>query len=140
MLGNADPGCSIHGLNFNLHDRAHLIRAGQEGIAFAFHYGMEIMKNTGIDPSVIRAGNANMFLSPVFRDTLAGITGATIELYNTDGAAGCSPRSGDRLQDIHIQPQKHSEILKKSELWNPISARKMNTMQAYKNWLNYFES
>ena len=94
MLGNADPGCSIHGLNFNIHDRGHLIRAAQEGIAFAFHYGMEIMKETGIDPSVIRAGKANLFLSPVFRDTLAGITGARIELYDTDGSQGAARGAG----------------------------------------------
>ena len=55
---------------------------------------MEIMKQTGIIPSVIRAGKANMFLSPIFRETLAGVTGATIELYNTDGSQGAALGAG----------------------------------------------
>ena len=62
---------SIAGLNFNTHTNAHLFRAAQEGIAFSFRYGLDIMKETGIDPQVIRAGEANMFLSKVFRETLS---------------------------------------------------------------------
>src|SRR4030042_5743477 len=81
MLGNKDTGCSIHGLNFNVHNKAHVLRAAQEGIVFSFRYGIEIMESVGIKPSVIRAGNANMFLSPVFQDELAATPGAPIELY-----------------------------------------------------------
>jgi xylulokinase len=81
-------------MNFNIHSNAHLIRAAQEGIVFAFHYGMEIMKTTGIKPSVIRAGNTNMFLSPIFRETLAGLTGAVIELFDTDGSQGAAKGAG----------------------------------------------
>jgi xylulokinase len=73
---------------------AHILHVAQEGIVFSFHYGMEIMKQTGIKPSVIRAGHANMFLSPVFRETLAGVSGATIELYNTDGSQGAAKGAG----------------------------------------------
>ncbi|MFZ5941703.1 MAG: xylulokinase [Bacteroidota bacterium] len=94
MLGNASTGASIHNLNFNIHGEGHLIRAAQEGIVFAFHYGMQIMKEIGIHPAVIRAGNANMFLSPVFRETLATLTGATIELYDTDGSVGAAKGAG----------------------------------------------
>ncbi len=90
MLGNIDTGCQIANLNFNIHNSAHIMRAAQEGIVFAFKYGMDIMKQTGIRPEVIRAGNANMFLSPIFRDSLAALTGVTIELYNTDGAQGAA--------------------------------------------------
>lgn len=90
MLGNKEPGCIIAGMNFNIHSKAHLLRAAQEGIAFAFKYGMNIMKETGIDLKLIRAGNANLFLSPVFRETLATITGVQIELYDTDGALGAA--------------------------------------------------
>ena len=94
MIGNKDIGCIIDGLDFNRHDKATLIRAVHEGIVFSFHYGMEIMKETGIVPSAIRAGHSNMFLSPVFRESLAAVTGATIELYNTDGSQGAARAAG----------------------------------------------
>ena len=90
MLNNSDTGCSISGLNFNIHSREHLLRAAQEGIAFSFLYGMKIMQEVGIHSTVIRAGKANMFLSPVFRQTLADISGAEIQLYDTDGALGAA--------------------------------------------------
>ena len=94
MLENCDPGSSIHGLNFNIHTQAHLLRAEQEGIAFAFAYGMEVMRDMGMEISKIRAGQANLFLSPLFRQALAGTTGATIELCDTDGAAGAARGAG----------------------------------------------
>jgi xylulokinase len=94
MLMNRDIGCRIGGLNFNRHSNAHLYRAAQEGIAFSFRYGLDIMKETGIDPGLIRAGSANMFLSPVFREALSCITGAEISLYNTDGSIGAARGAG----------------------------------------------
>ncbi|MCK9159762.1 MAG: FGGY family carbohydrate kinase [Bacteroidaceae bacterium] len=94
ILNNKEIGCSIHGLNFNIHNKYHLIRAAQEGIVFSFKYGIDIMEQMGISVKKIHAGNANMFLSPVFRDTLAGVTGATIELYDTDGSVGAAKGAG----------------------------------------------
>jgi xylulokinase len=94
MLGNKDSGAQITGLNFNRHDKAHLFRAAQEGIAYSFRFGLDIMKETGIDPKVIRAGEANMFLSKVFRETLSNITGTAIHLYNTDGSIGAARGAG----------------------------------------------
>ena len=94
MLGNQDPGASIKNINFNIHNESHLARAAQEGVAFSMHFGMDIMREIGIHPSVIRAGMANMFLSPVFRDTLAEVSGATIELYDTDGSVGAANGAG----------------------------------------------
>ncbi len=88
VLENKNIGAQISGIGFNSHNQANLFRAAQEGIVFSFNYGMEIMKQMEIEAKVIRAGKANMFLSPIFRETLAGISGATIELYNTDGAIG----------------------------------------------------
>ena len=90
VLENNNPGCSVHGLDFNRHNRAHLLRAAQEGIAFALYYGMEIMG----DFTIIHAGKANMFLSPLFRETLSAVSGATIELYDTDGAVGAARGAG----------------------------------------------
>ena len=94
VLCNREPGCSVHGVNFIRHGKAHLIRAAQEGVAFSFKYGVDIMNGMGIETKTIRAGHANLFLSPVFRQTLANITGCVIELYNTDGAAGAARGAG----------------------------------------------
>jgi xylulokinase len=94
ILMNRDTGCRISGLNFNIHSNSHLLRAAQEGIAFSFRYGLDIMKETGIDPGLIRAGSANMFLSHVFREALSCITGVEIHLYNTDGSIGAACGAG----------------------------------------------
>ena len=85
---------SLHGVNFNLHGKEHIIRAAQEGIVFSFKYGIDIMEQMGIPVQKIHAGHANMFLSPIFRNTLAGVTGATIELYDTDGSVGAAKGAG----------------------------------------------
>jgi xylulokinase len=94
MLGNQNPGSRFSHLDFNRHSRGHMARAAQEGIVFSFRYGMDIMEQTGIKPAVIRAGHANMFLSPLFREALACISGARIELYNTDGSQGAALGAG----------------------------------------------
>ena len=94
VLGNRETGCRIFGLNFNLHNRNHLIRAAQEGIVFSFKYGIDIMAGMGMDIKRIHAGKANMFLSPMFREALAGTTGATIELFATDGSVGAAKGAG----------------------------------------------
>ena len=94
VLQNENPGASVHGINFNIHTKAHLLRAAQEGIAFSFAYGMEIMQQMGMDIKTIKAGHANLFLSPLFRRTLAAVTGATIELYETDGSVGAAYGAG----------------------------------------------
>lgn len=90
MLENHSPGGTMLGLDLVRHSRGHVVRAAQEGIAFAFRSGMGIMHSLGMSTGVIRAGHANLFLSPIFRQTLANITNATIELYDTDGAAGAA--------------------------------------------------
>lgn len=94
VLRNREIGCSFHGINFNIHDRRHIFRAAQEGIVFSFYYGMEIMQQMGLEITRIHAGNANMFLSPVFRNTLASVSGAVIELMDTDGAVGAAKGAG----------------------------------------------
>ncbi|MGE4287836.1 MAG: xylulokinase [Salinivirgaceae bacterium] len=94
VLENKDLGARLEGLNFNIHSKAHVLRAAQEGIVFSLVYGMEIMEETGIETRVIKAAKANMFLSPLFRDTLAGTTGATIEMYETDGSLGAARGAG----------------------------------------------
>ena len=94
MLENREVGSSIHGVNFNVHNKSHLLRAAQEGIVFSFKYGIEVMEQMGMNVNKIHAGHANMFLSPIFRDTLAGVSGAVIELYDTDGSVGAAKGAG----------------------------------------------
>lgn len=94
MLENKEVGSSIHGVNFNVHSKAHLLRAAQEGIVFSFKYGIDIMEQMGMSVKKIHAGHANMFLSPIFRETLAGVTGAVIDLYDTDGSVGAAKGAG----------------------------------------------
>jgi len=94
ILQNNDIGCSMHGINFNIHTKAHIIRAEQEGIVFSFRHGMDIMRDMGMEINNIHAGYANSFLNPVFTTTLASITGATIDLYETDGSVGAAKGAG----------------------------------------------
>ncbi len=94
LLSNSLPGCCIEGINFNLHDRRHIIRASQEGVAFSFCLGLEIMREMGLKASMIHAGNANMYLSPIFRQTIADVSGVTILRYDTDGADGAAKGAG----------------------------------------------
>ncbi|MEO0732239.1 MAG: FGGY family carbohydrate kinase [Bacteroidota bacterium] len=94
MLGNQNVGAHLLGLDLNRHHRAHVVRAGLEGIAFAFVYGMRVMEKLGVDLSTIRVGNDNLFQSKVFASTVANLTGATIEVHNTTGAVGAALAAG----------------------------------------------
>ncbi|MDT8401391.1 MAG: FGGY family carbohydrate kinase [Bacteroidales bacterium] len=94
LLENTDMGASILNLDLNTHNAEHIYRAVQEGIACAFRYAADIMKEAGTDISVIRAGKANMFLSPLFSQLVADLTGASVLLYNTDGSAGAARGAG----------------------------------------------
>lgn len=94
ILSNRNIGAHISGLNFNIHNRKHLFRAAQEGIAFAFRYGIDILHDTGIIPRVIRAGYTNMFLSPLFSEAVTNLSGARIELLSTDGSLGAARAAG----------------------------------------------
>ncbi|MDR0619114.1 MAG: carbohydrate kinase [Bacteroidales bacterium] len=133
MLQNKEINCSVNDINFNIHSQADLLRAAQEGIAFSFQYGMEIMKDMGMDISVIRAGNANMFLSSLFRQTLANISGATIELYDTDGAVGAARGAGIGSK-IYKSPAEAFATLNKIAVISPQSEHKQEYEQAYFLW------
>jgi xylulokinase len=133
MLENEEIGGSIHNLNFNKHSRAHIIRAAQEGIVFSFCYGMEIMQQMGMNISTIHAGHANMFLSPIFRETLANVSGATIELYDTDGSVGAAKGAGIGC-GIYRNHDEAFATLKKLEVIKPDTDRRDEYVQAYNNW------
>jgi xylulokinase len=135
VLQNRNIGAQISGLAFNSHTDAHLFRAAQEGIVFSFRYGMEIMEQIGIHAQVIRAGKANMFLSPVFRDTLSGVTGATIELYDTDGSVGAARGAGIGSGYYKSATEAFSS-LQKLDTVRPDCSKKDQYEDAYQNWKN----
>ena len=136
MLENRDTGCSIHGVNFNFnrHDKRHLIRAAQEGIVFSFQYGIEIMEAMGMKVDKIHAGLANMFQSKIFRDTLAGVSGATIELYDTDGSVGAAKGAGIGA-GYYKDNSEAFETLERLEVIHPDNEAAYK--EAYERWKQY---
>ena len=94
LLDNRNIGAFVHGWNFNIHKQAHFFRAAQEGIVFALNYGLDVMRQMGIELNNARAGNANMFLSPLFAESFATVTNTMVELYNTDGSQGAARGAG----------------------------------------------
>ena len=139
MLGNEERGAEISGLNFNTHSEAHLYRAAQEGIAFAFRYGLEIMKETGIDPKVIRAGEANMFLSTIFREVLSSVTGTEIHLYNTDGSIGAARGAGIGC-DYYSTEKEAFNGLETISITSPDKSKSARYEEIYSEWKKILEA
>lgn len=138
VLENRETGCSIHGINFNNHSIANVARAVQEGIVFSFKYGIEIMEQMGMDVKKIHAGNANMFLSPIFRNTLAGVTGATIELFDTDGSVGAAKGAGIGA-GIYRDNKEAFASLERLEIIEPDADNASKYDEAYSLWKNRLE-
>ncbi len=138
MLENREINSTISGMNFNVHNKAHIVRAAQEGIVFSFKYGIEIMEGMGIPVQKIHAGHANMFLSPIFRDTLAGVTGATIELYDTDGSVGAAKGAGIGA-GIYKDSSEAFATLAKLDIIEPDLSKKQEYAEAYARWKQLLE-
>ncbi len=138
MLNNKEIGCSIRGLNFNIHSKQHIVRAAQEGIVFSFKYGIDVMEEMGIKVKKIHAGHANMFLSSIFRDTLAGVTGATIELYDTDGSVGAAKGAGMGA-GIYKDNKEAFATLEKLDVIEPNRSKAREYADAYQLWKHRLE-
>lgn len=133
MLENRLPGAQIHGLDLNKHTRAHLFRAAQEGIAFSFRYGLDILRENGMRPSRIRAGMANLFLSDVFTDAFVQITGVPVDLYRNDGSVGAALGAGIGVKAFATAADAFSRMA-------PVRTVRPNGdaeayERAYKDWL-----
>lgn len=131
-LANRNTGAAFEGLELNLHTRAHLFRAAQEGIVFALAYGLEIMRDMGLTPTTIRAGLANMFQSRIFQSTFATTTGAPLELLTTDGAEGAARGAGIGQQifsyaDAYRGVARHAVI-------EPVNSDRQPCLDAYGRW------
>ena len=93
MLDNKIVNGHISNINFNIHDNNHMVRATLEGIAFAMIYGIEILKNDGVDIENLKVGNDNLFLSDVFSKTIADTLGISIQMLEATGAEGAAKAS-----------------------------------------------
>ena len=138
VLENKEVGCSIHGINFNNHNVNNVLRAAQEGIVFSFKYGIEVMEQMGMTVKKIHAGRANMFLSPIFRNTLAGVTGADIELFDTDGSVGAAKGAGIGA-GIYNSPAEAFASLERLAVIHPDDAQADAYAEAYARWKSLLE-
>jgi xylulokinase len=136
ILNNQILGAQFCNVDLNIHTQAHLIRAVQEGIAFAFRYGLDIMRENGMNPTVIRAGKNNLFLSGLFTETFVNITGVPVELYKNDGSAGAALGAGIGAH-IFSSPKQAFELM------HPVQLVEPGTIQlepAYREWKALLET
>jgi xylulokinase len=133
-LEDRNIGASIHGLNFNIHKQSHLFRAAQEGVVFALSYGLEIMRNVGVKVKKVRAGRANMFLSPLFAEIFATVTKSVVELYETNGSEGAARGAGIGA-GIYNGPKDAFVGLKPINTIEPNKKLAAAYENAYKNWV-----
>jgi xylulokinase len=139
VLENKEPGGTLRGLSFNRHHAGHVIRAAQEGIVFALQYGMEVMKEMGMEIGTVRAGHANMFLSNVFATAFANASGTKLELYNTDGAVGAARGAAFGAGIFKTRDECFSGMAKVNEIL-PTPELKEAYGIAYANWKRHLEN
>lgn len=134
IFNNRNLGAHIINLQFNIHNKAHLYRAALEGIAFSFVYGIEILKELGLDTSIIRAANDNLFQSEIFSTTVATLAGSQIEVVETTGAIGAAKAAGvaagffstvsEALQNVEI-----------NRVYYPVNdSRRNQYLEAWQMW------
>ena len=133
VLENRDLGAVMKVLQFNRHNRGHIARAAQEGIVFALHYGVEIMKEMGMKIKKVRAGHANMFLSDVFSSVFVNTIGCDLELYNTDGAAGAARGAGIGA-GVYKNFAEAYASMQKIKSYSPDKEQQEIYSSAYKKW------
>ncbi|MEO8147315.1 MAG: FGGY family carbohydrate kinase [Bacteroidia bacterium] len=129
-------GASLKDFHFNIHNPSYILRAAQEGIVFALNYGLDIMRAMEVKPKVIRAGETNMFLSPVFRQTFATLTGVVVELYDTDGSEGAA-RGAAVGFGFYSNFNEAFQNLKQTKAIEPDENLSQVYQDAYNNWLNH---
>jgi xylulokinase len=136
ILENKIVGAHICDLDLNTHTQAHLYRAAQEGIAFAFRYGLDIMKENGMTPKVIRAGKANMFLSDLFTDCFVNTLGIPVEMYSCDGSVGAAIGAGLGVS-VYKNSREAFHHFKPVQLVEPNG--KTTYEEHYERWLSQLE-
>ncbi|HSC37096.1 MAG TPA: FGGY family carbohydrate kinase, partial [Chitinophagaceae bacterium] len=138
MLGNKIIGVHFHNIDLNTHTQAHIFRAAQEGIAFAFRYGLDIMRENGMNPQVIRAGKTNLFLSDLFADSFVNATNVPVELHQSDGSIGASLGAGIGA-GVYASPKEAFHHMKPLKLVEPVAARQQEYDSIYHEWKELLE-
>jgi xylulokinase len=138
-LENKDIQARIIGINFNRHSIAHVLRAAQEGIVFALNYGFDIMKEMGISIQTVRAGKANMFLSPLFQNAFATVSNSVVELYDTDGAQGAARAAGIGA-GIYATEKEAFQHLNCVQRIEPNLSQQADYQDAYSHWKNVLKN
>ena len=133
IFNNKIIGAQMLGIDLNKHTAAHIYRASQEGIAFAFRYGLDIMRENNLQPSVIKAGQANLFLSPVFTHAFVNATGVPVALYNVEGSVGAALGAGIGA-GIYKELKDAFADTKPIERIQPTETKLYDTL--YENWKN----
>ena len=133
MLNNRTVQARIHNIDLNKHSNAHLFRAAQEGIAFAFRYGLDIMRENGMNPQIIRAGKANMFLSDVFTESFVNTLNVPVEMYNCDGSVGAATGAGLGAK-IYACPKEAFQHFNPVQLVEPTRHKMYD--EYYNRWLS----
>lgn len=133
VLKNSNIGAHICNIDFNRHNEAHLMRAAQEGIAFSLNYGLKVMKEMGLTINTIRVGSGNMFRSPVFREAFTNITGATVELYDSNGALGAAIGAGLGA-GIFSSREEAFNNLEQIAVLQPNKEKQELYSEAYESW------
>jgi xylulokinase len=136
MLNNRTVLAHIHNIDLNKHSTAHLYRAAQEGIAFAFRYGLDIMRENGMNPKIIRAGKANMFLSDVFTEAFVNTLNVPVEMYNCDGSVGAATGAGIGAK-IYTSPKEAFQHFKPVQLVEPTNNKAYE--EYYSQWLEQLQ-
>lgn len=139
VLEDQNPGAQFGGIDFHRHTKAHMFRAAQEGIVFSLNYGLQIMEKTGIECKTVKAGHANMFLSPVFREAFVNTTGATLELYDTDGAQGAARGAGVGA-GVYESIDEAFQGLKLIETVSPEKEKLSKYRKTYQEWVLTLQS
>jgi xylulokinase len=136
MLNNKIVGAHLHNFDLNTHSPGHFARAVQEGIAFAFRYGLDIMRENGIKPKVIRAGKSNMFLSEVFTEVFVNSTGVPVELYESNGSIGAAIGAGMGA-NVYSSSKEAFQNIKKIKTVKP--QEKSEYDELYDDWKKYLD-
>jgi xylulokinase len=133
IMENKPIGASLMGLNLLKHDKSHVFRATQEGIVSALTYGFQLMKDMGLTLKIVKAGHANMFLSPLFREAFVHMNDVSLELYDTDGAQGAARGAGIGLGFYSNTDEAFSSLEKIASL-DPNETLKEAYQEVYSTW------
>ena len=132
-LNNKELNAQFSGINFNIHNKGHIVRAAQEGIVFSFRYGLDVMKAMGMEFNVIRAGDSNLFQSDVFKEAFVNTCNVDLEIYNTDGAQGAARGSGIGI-GLYPNQSEAFKGLKVIDKLHPQSETVKRYEKIYQNW------